>query len=329
VNVPSDLRQGVQRLVRSSRQRLARQPDPTFDPAQYLAANPDVADSGIDPTEHYQRYGRAEGRPLRPTTTATSPAGPPPRVRMSWHLVGDGVELGPGHNPYPLPLSGVAVSYVDRWVPEENQALFPELGSDAHFPKPDICANFDADGLAPIADGSQDFVIASHVLEHLANPLAMLGEVHRVLRPGGVLLLLLPDMRRTFDAPRAVTPLDHLIDEFDRGVDTVSDEHIVEFITSTSPGEVPADEAAWPAVIDKHRLRSIHVHCWTEHDFPEVLDHAIRNLGQRWELVELAGLDDGGPDSIEFGYLLRKSATSLRETDLAERFAQLHEAMSS
>ena len=38
-----------------------------FDPQQYLAANSDVADAGLDPAAHYVRYGKNEGRLLRPS----------------------------------------------------------------------------------------------------------------------------------------------------------------------------------------------------------------------------------------------------------------------
>jgi ubiquinone/menaquinone biosynthesis C-methylase UbiE len=37
-----------------------------FDPALYLAANPDVAEAGTDPATHYLRFGIFEGRKLRP-----------------------------------------------------------------------------------------------------------------------------------------------------------------------------------------------------------------------------------------------------------------------
>jgi hypothetical protein len=37
-----------------------------FDPALYLAANPDVADAGVDAVTHYLAFGRGEGRRLRP-----------------------------------------------------------------------------------------------------------------------------------------------------------------------------------------------------------------------------------------------------------------------
>ena len=47
--------------------REGRRPSPTFDISWYLATNPDVAASGIDPFRHWLVTGRAEGRlPLSP-----------------------------------------------------------------------------------------------------------------------------------------------------------------------------------------------------------------------------------------------------------------------
>lgn len=45
----------------------------------------------------------------------------------------------------------------------------------------------------PFPDGSFDIVTAKHVLEHTERPLAALAEIRRVLRPGGVLLVVVPD----------------------------------------------------------------------------------------------------------------------------------------
>lgn len=44
----------------------------------------------------------------------------------------------------------------------------------------------------PFEDGSVDRVIATHVLEHVPDPVAALTEWTRVLKPGGVLSLILP-----------------------------------------------------------------------------------------------------------------------------------------
>lgn len=46
--------------------------------------------------------------------------------------------------------------------------------------------------LAELPDDSQDVVAMLSVLEHLADPLAVLRDVRRVVRPGGVLLVNVP-----------------------------------------------------------------------------------------------------------------------------------------
>jgi len=45
------------------------------------------------------------------------------------------------------------------------------------------------------SDESMDFAFSSHCLEHLSNPRKSIQEMLRVLKPGGYLALILPDMR--------------------------------------------------------------------------------------------------------------------------------------
>ena len=45
----------------------------------------------------------------------------------------------------------------------------------------------------PFADGSFDAVVCSEVLEHVQDPAAVIAEVSRVLRPGGVFVFSLPN----------------------------------------------------------------------------------------------------------------------------------------
>lgn len=44
----------------------------------------------------------------------------------------------------------------------------------------------------PFDDGSFDFVIANHVMEHVADDIRALSEIHRVLQPGGHAILQTP-----------------------------------------------------------------------------------------------------------------------------------------
>jgi len=73
----------------------------------------------------------------------------------------------------------------------------------------------EAADLGEIADAAYDFVLSSHTLEHVANPLRSLAEWKRVLKPDGAFALFLPHKEATFDHRRPVTTLEHLVADFD------------------------------------------------------------------------------------------------------------------
>ena len=50
----------------------------------------------------------------------------------------------------------------------------------------------------PLADDSRDCIIAYSVLEHLLKPCGFIAECHRVLRPGGALVILTPNIATWF-----------------------------------------------------------------------------------------------------------------------------------
>lgn len=50
----------------------------------------------------------------------------------------------------------------------------------------------------PFESGSADEIMASHVLEHLHDPFAAMGEFARILRPGGALTIRVPHFSRGF-----------------------------------------------------------------------------------------------------------------------------------
>lgn len=76
----------------------------------------------------------------------------------------------------------------------------------------------EATDLREIPHVSYDCVLASHVLEHVANPLSALKEWKRVLGRRGLVLLVLPHKDGTFDWRRPTTTLAHLIDDFHKNV---------------------------------------------------------------------------------------------------------------
>ena len=229
----------------------------------------------------------------------------PPRTLLARYLVGSGIELGPGHHPFELPLPGVHVTYVDRWHGQESQGLFPQV--HGAFKEPDVVADFNTDRLSAIDDGSQDFVVASHLLEHLAEPIGFLAEIHRVLRLGGVTLILLPDRHRTKDLKRTPTALSHLVSEFETGTTEVSDAHLIDFLEDRGI-ELGATQNEQQETLDRHRKRSIHVHCWDAKEFLELILWTIANLDLEWEFVDGSLPIDSFPAGIEFSFVLRRSS---------------------
>jgi SAM-dependent methyltransferase len=75
---------------------------------------------------------------------------------------------------------------------------YPVTAQGMYGTHPDIFA----DGASlPIADACIDTVLLLEVLEHVRDACAVLGEIARVLKPGGVLLLSVPFLYPLHDAP--------------------------------------------------------------------------------------------------------------------------------
>ncbi len=113
-------------------------------------------------------------------------------------LGGSGLEIGALHSPQAVP-GGCRVRYVDRLDVEGLRAHYPELNE---LPLVPVDIIDDGETLATIAEGSQDFIIAHHFLEHTQDPIGTIARHLDVLRPGGVLFMAVPDKRETFDVDR-------------------------------------------------------------------------------------------------------------------------------
>lgn len=224
-----------------------------------------------------------------------------PRVRVSQWLSGDGVEVGAGHWPFPLPPTVGNVTYVSRHTPEEERRLFPEVGEEHDFGTVDVIADLDRDGLEAFGDASFDFAIASHVIEHVAAPIWALSELLRVVRVGGHVVIVLPDRRHTFDRERDGTPVEHILREHAQGVREIDDLHIREFLAKTGGGLHPTT-----ADLNLHRARSIHAHCWTDEEFGDLLWCARADLALPFSVVDHYGTEAAGGTGLEFAYVLRR-----------------------
>lgn len=189
------------------------------------------------------------------------------RILLSFlYLRGNGIEIGALHNP--LRVSPLArVKYVDRMTVADLRKHYPELKGKKLAPV-DILD--DGERLFTIPDGSQDFLIANHFLEHCENPLLALKNFFRVLRSDGFLYLALPDKRYTFDRKRPATRLEHLQRIYEDGPEWARRGHYREWVNLFNDGlndKLINKEVERLMAMDY----SIHHHAWTQWEMMELL----------------------------------------------------------
>ncbi|HTD58888.1 MAG TPA: methyltransferase domain-containing protein [Solirubrobacteraceae bacterium] len=211
------------------------------------------------------------------------------------YLKGEGLEIGALHYPLWVP-SGVRVRYVDRMDVADLHGHYPELPLDKLVA---VDVVDDGERLSSQPDGSADFVIANHFIEHTEDPLEALANHLRVLRPGGVVFMAVPDRRRTFDERRSPTPIEHIVEDHLEGPARSRRVHQEEWARLVE--QTPESEVAARADELEREDYSIHFHVWAPWEFTALLDYA-RNEGRLpFAVEELKG------NEHEFIAILRRT----------------------
>lgn len=209
-------------------------------------------------------------------------------------LRGEGIEIGPFVWPLRVP-PGARVRNVDFKSREElvsaGRASVKNIEAI-----PEIHIVDKAEKLATIPDASLDFVIASHVIEHLEDPLGALENWLRVLRPGGVVYIGVPDASQTFDSQRPRTTAEHVLLDHRDGPERSRQQHYEEWarLIEGAAEEHVGERAAEFAREDARH----HFHVWELAGFLELL--AASGLPFVLEFAQRA--------VEEFIVILRKSA---------------------
>jgi predicted SAM-dependent methyltransferase len=89
----------------------------------------------------------------------------------------------------------------------------------------------EATDLSQVGDQSYDFMLSSHVLEHVANPLKAVYEFFRILKPTGKLIIVIPDAKNTFDHKRPINTLEHIVHDYQSQVDESDSTHFDEVLS--------------------------------------------------------------------------------------------------
>lgn len=186
------------------------------------------------------------------------------------YIQGRGIEIGALHQPLPLP-AWANVRYVDRMDVAGLRAHYPELAQWNLVP---IDIIDDGEKLGTFKEASEDFVVASHLIEHTQDPIGSIKNWLRVLKPGGVLYLGVPHKEFTFDKDRPLTPLEHIVRDHAEGPQNSRRGHYEEWTRLVD--KVKEEDCAKRAAELEARDYSIHFHVWTEFEFLELMLHCMR-----------------------------------------------------
>jgi SAM-dependent methyltransferase len=209
--------------------------------------------------------------------------------------LGSGIELGAAsHNPFGLPGSinlapwsddPAHIDFTDYQIYRSSQ-----IENCGQYARVDLVGEADA---IPVEANTQDYVISSHVIEHLPNLIGAFFEWNRVLKPGGVVFMVFPKRNALLsDIRRPITLLDDFIEDYQQ-----------HFTVDTHPLE------------SGHRPRG-HYHVFTLDSMLELIDWCNREIGLSWrvEAVEETDSKVGNGHTVVCRYLPGQTFPSQRLT---------------
>jgi glycosyltransferase involved in cell wall biosynthesis/SAM-dependent methyltransferase len=172
-----------------------------------------------------------------------------------------GLEIGAAaHNPFGLRTRNVALSEANEFYAELSRGeIIVPAAVDIWAPGDNI----------PVPDRSEDFVISSHLVEHLPNLIEAFIEWNRIIRDGGYVFMIVPlKGALPADNSRELTPLSHFVEDY-----------IQKMTLDTHPTDgVPGERAG-------------HYHTFTPDSLLEVV-HFMRQKGLcAWALVAREDVD--------------------------------------
>lgn len=281
---------------------------------------------------------------------------------------GRGVEIGPCHSPVAPKKAGFDVHVIDYLGRDQlvekyadHNHKHPEFRVDlGGIEDVDFVWNGEPYGELTGRPKYYDWVIASHVIEHVPDLVGFLNNCDALLKDDGVLSLAVPDHRRCFDTFRPVTGLARVVDVHLRkdtahspgavaeyGLNIVTkgggltwgrdSEGGYEFFHPPQEARDSIDRAAAGAYVD------IHAWCFTPHSFRLILSdlHWLGFIPLRevafaptevddFEFFVTLGRQGQGPGigRLEMLQQIKKEESEWAWYEAEQRLAALHQSLS-
>ena len=170
-----------------------------------------------------------------------------------------GLEIGPLYRPRVS--QAYDVRYVDHYSTEELRAGYAVNSVAGPFIDEIVEVDYvlrDGETIASVTkeDAPFDYVVASHVIEHVVDPISWLRDVHEVLASEGVISLVIPDKRFCFDVNRDLTSFPDWVDWYLRCLEAPSYAQVFDFFANVTTIDGAVDTAAlWAGTADYSNVR--------------------------------------------------------------------------
>jgi len=310
--------------------------------------------SRIGPAVRRRLPGGRRVEPHLPATAASVPPrnGPPAdlaeRRRImtaSIDLDGLGLEIGPSHRPLLPKREGFNIRTADHLDQAGLIAKYDGIRETSGIEFVDYVVQ--GNRLTTTIPDTFDYVVASHVIEHTVCLVSFLQDVRKLLNPGGVLSLAVPDRRYSFDRFRERSSLARVLEIYHAAPEVHSEGAIIDYFFNVvrkgssiswfegAPGEYQNVHTFDQAMLASATVRDgeyVDVHNWvfTPSHF-RVLIEDLFTLGlidlreksfgdtRGSEFFVTLGVDGEGP-GLTRHELLERSADEIHDVD-SPRFA--------
>ncbi len=167
-----------------------------------------------------------------------------------------------------------------------------------------------------------DYIVASHVVEHIPNPIRWFQMLFDVLRPGGFVFLVVPDKRFTFDFQRPTTTYGEMLESFLANKKMPSIKDVFDHYSSAVMIDgsrvwngVLGREELVPLASNKDALKyayevhnnstyhDVHISIFTPLSFFSIIKNLIET---DILMLEISGFEDTSINDIEFFVCLKK-----------------------